>query len=41
VIGGASVLGDGRPVLVLDAYGLVSYAGAGEETWLRSPVPPP
>jgi two-component system chemotaxis sensor kinase CheA len=40
VIGGASVLGDGRPVLVLDAYGLVSYAGAGEETWLRSPVPP-
>jgi two-component system chemotaxis sensor kinase CheA len=41
VIGGASVLGDGRPVLVLDAYGLVSFAGAGEEKWLRSPAPPP
>jgi two-component system, chemotaxis family, sensor kinase CheA len=40
VIGGASVLGDGRPVLVLDAYGLVSFAGTGEETWLRSPAPP-
>jgi two-component system, chemotaxis family, sensor kinase CheA len=39
VIGGASVLGDGRPVLVLDAYGLVSFASAGEETWLRSPAP--
>jgi two-component system, chemotaxis family, sensor kinase CheA len=41
VIGGASVLGDGRPVLVLDAYGLISFAGAGEEAWLRSPAPPP
>lgn len=40
VIGGASVLGDGRPVLVLDAYGLISFAGAGEEKWLRTPVPP-
>jgi two-component system, chemotaxis family, sensor kinase CheA len=30
-IGGASVLGDGRPVLVLDAHGLMSFADAARE----------
>jgi chemotaxis protein histidine kinase CheA len=30
-IGGASVLGDGRPVLVLDAQGLTTFSRAGDE----------
>ena len=32
VIAGASVLGDGRPVLVLDAGGLIGLGPAGEAT---------
>jgi chemotaxis protein histidine kinase CheA len=32
VIAGASVLGDGRPVLVLDARGLVGLSPASEGT---------
>jgi two-component system chemotaxis sensor kinase CheA len=37
-IGGASVLGDGRPVLVLDAHGLMSFADAARE---NAPAPAP